>query len=199
MNSEFPWRTWAIITRFFKGVNDNRAMGLRSFLKRFAPKRQQIEKHRHLQVLGYILHEPNIFHLTRRSAAGGVAVGLFLAFIPLPGQMLLAVLLSLLFRVNMPLAIACVWLSNPVTIAPLFFLAHKTGGWLLNAPVKQVQFEPSMGWLAETLAEIWQPLLLGSLTLGTLAALAGYTLIRLLWRLSIVRQWEERKALKNNS
>jgi len=161
------------------------------------PKRHHIQEHRHLRVLGDILHDPNIFHLTRRSAAGGVAVGLFLAFMPLPGQMLLAALLSLLFRVNMPLALVCVWLSNPLTIPPLFFFAHKTGGWLLGEPVQPIQFEPSFGWLAETFSEIWQPLLLGSLTLGALAALTGYALVRLLWRLSLIKQWEERKALKN--
>jgi len=144
-------------------------MGLRPFFKRFMPKRQQIQEYQHLQVLGAILHDPNIFHLTRRSAAGGVAVGLFLAFIPLPGQMLLAVLLALLLRVNMPLAIVCVWLSNPLTIAPLFFFAYKTGGWLLGEPVQNIQFAPSFSWLAETFTDIWQPLLLGSVSLGAAA------------------------------
>ncbi len=173
-------------------------MGLRPFFKRLMPERRHLQQHRQLQVLGDILHDPDIFHLTRRSAAGGVAVGLFLAFIPIPGQMILAALLSLLLRVNMPLALVCVWVSNPLTIPPLFFFTYKFGAWLLNEPAKNIQFEPSLSWLAETFAEIWQPLLLGSLTLGGLAGLVGYVLVRLLWRLAIVRKWEERKALQRD-
>lgn len=173
-------------------------MGLRPFFKRFMPERHHIQQHKHLQVLGDILHDPNIFHLTRRSAAGGVAVGLFLAFMPFPGQMIVAALLSLLFRFNMPLAIVCVWLSNPITIPPLFFFAYKIGGIMLGEPAMELQIEFSFGWLAEVFIEIWQPLLLGCLTLGSLAALCGYLIVTLLWRMAIVRKWEERKIAKQS-
>ncbi len=174
-------------------------MGLRRFFQRILPEHREFREHKQLQILGDILHDPNIFHLTRRSAAGGVAVGLFLAFIPIPGQMLVAALVAIFFRVNLPLAVIFVWVSNPVTIPPLFFLAYKTGNKFLDMPPIQLEFEFSFVWFSEIALDIWQPLLLGCITLGTLAAITGYIAIRLLWRLAIVRKWEERKNNKNNN
>lgn len=168
-------------------------MGLRPYLKRIMPERRHIQGHKHLQIFGDILHDPNVFHLTRRSAAGAAAVGLFLAFMPVPGQMVLAALAAILFRINLPLSVVFVWISNPITIPPMFFLAYKTGSFLLNEPARNIQFELSFGWLSEIFSEIWQPLLLGCFSLGTLSAIVGYISIRLLWRLAIISKWEERK------
>ncbi len=172
-------------------------MGLRSSFKRVLPAHHEIRGHKHLQVLGDILHDPNIFHLTRRSAAGGVATGLFVAFMPIPGQMLIAAIVAIYFRVNLPLAVIFVWVSNPITIPPLFFLAYKTGATILNEPARQIAFEFSFEWLGTVGIDIWQALLLGSLTFGTLAAVTGYIIIRLLWRLAIIRKWEVRKLSKS--
>ncbi|MFQ5659872.1 MAG: DUF2062 domain-containing protein [Gammaproteobacteria bacterium] len=168
-------------------------MGLRSFFKHVLPEHHEIRRYKNLQILGDILHDPNIFHLTRHSAAGGVATGLFFAFMPIPGQMLAAAIVAVFFRVNLPLAVILVWVSNPITIPPLFFLAYKTGAMLLNEPTRHIAFEFSFNWFGEKLSEIWQPLLLGCLTYGTIAAVTGYTMVKLLWRLAIVRKWEERK------
>jgi len=174
-------------------------MGLRSFFKRVLPPHHEIREHKRLQVLGDILHDPNIFHLTRYSAAGGVATGLFVAFMPIPGQMLIAAIIAIFFRVNLPLAVIFVWVSNPITIPPLFFLAYKTGATILNEPAKQIAFEFSFEWLGTVGIDIWQALLLGCLTFGTLAAITGYIIIRLLWRLAILRKWEERKLSKSQN
>ena len=168
-------------------------MGLRAFLKRVLPTRQHFQEHKHFQVLGDILHDPNIFHLTRYSAAGGVAVGLFLAFIPVPGQMLIAAVVAVLLRVNLPLSVALVWISNPVTIPPLMYIAYKIGAFMLQHPHVKFHFEFTLQWFEQTFAEIWQPLLLGCLTLGIVSSLCGYLVVRLLWRLTIIRKWEERK------
>lgn len=169
-------------------------MGLRGFFKRILPPHHEFREHRQLQVLGEILHDPNIFHLTRRSTAGGVAIGLFFAFLPFPGQMLVAALAAIYFRVNLPLAVVLVWVTNPITIPPIFFLAYKTGTLILNEPVRQIAFEFSLHWLREKLVDIWQPLLLGCLIFSTLASITGYTTIRLLWRLAVVRKREERRT-----
>jgi uncharacterized protein (DUF2062 family) len=52
-------------------------MSLRSFFKRLLPEPHRIRDHRHLRHFGDLLHDPNIWHLNRRSAAGGIAIGLF--------------------------------------------------------------------------------------------------------------------------
>jgi len=174
-------------------------MGLRRFFKRVLPEHHELQQHQQLGLLGDILHDPNIFHLNRHSAAGGAAIGLFLAFVPIPGQMLIAALTAIYFRVNLPLAVVFVWLSNPITIPPLFFLCYKTGALMLQKTPKQLDFDFSLEWFSEKIVDIWDELLLGSLTLGGLSALTGYFAIKLLWRLATIRKWEERKEKKRLS
>lgn len=168
-------------------------MRLKAFFQRVLPPRHHIQGHRQLRFLGTILHDPNIFHLTRRSAAGGVATGLFVAFLPIPGQMIVSALAAILFRVNLPLAVVLVWLTNPVTMPPIFFLAYETGAKILNRTPHHVQFEPTLRWLETTFTQIWPSLLLGCFVLGTVSAVIGYVAIRVIWRAGVVKKWEERK------
>lgn len=169
---------------------------MRRFFKRILPERRTIQGHRHLRFLGRIIHDPGIFHLTRHSTAGGVATGLFYAFIPIPGQMILAGLTAIWFRVNLPLAVILVWITNPVTIPPILYAGYKTGSWILGRPYKPIDFNLSWQWLGEQFLEIWPSLVTGCLILGALAGISGYAAMRLVWRLHVVRQWEARKQKK---
>lgn len=169
---------------------------MRSFLKKYLPEHAHFREHRYLRHFGELLHDPNIWHLTRRSSAGGVATGLFCAFIPLPIHMIVAAALSILFRVNLPLAVLFTWITNPLTFAPLFIFAYELGAVILARPPRQLDVDFSLQWLTEKLVLIWEPLLLGCFILATLSALTGYIIIRLLWRLSAVRKWEERRRRK---
>ena len=166
---------------------------MRSFFKRHLPERHKVQEHRVLRYFGSLLHDPNIWHLTRRSSAGGVATGLFCSFIPLPVHMIVASALSILFRVNLPLAVLFTWVTNPLTIAPIFIFAYELGTKILNRSPRHINFDFSFHWLAQKLIIIWEPLLLGCFILATLSALTGYFSVRLLWRLSSIRKWEERK------
>ena len=168
-------------------------MGLRTILKRYLPERHTFQDHRNLRFFGRLLHDPDIWHITRRSTAGGVAVGLFCAFIPVPIQMVIAAGVAILLRVNLALAVIFAWLSNPITIAPMFIFAYKIGTWLLNVPTQQVMFDFSLQWFTDTFIFIWKPLLLGCFILGSLSAATGYIAFNLLWRLALVRKWEARR------
>ena len=151
-------------------------MSLRNLLKRVIPHPHTVREHRHLRFLPRdILHDPDIFHLTRRSTAGGVAAGLFAAFIPFPGHTLYAALLAIFFRVNLPLALLGSLVTNPLTIPPLFYLAYRIGATLLGIPPHRVGFELSPSWFRNEFIEIWEPLVLGSLLCGAVAALTGPT------------------------
>ncbi|NKB37155.1 MAG: DUF2062 domain-containing protein [Gammaproteobacteria bacterium] len=171
-------------------------MGLRGFFKGLLPEHHEFRQHRQLGKLGSILHDPNIFHLNRHSAAGGIAIGLFLAFMPVPGQTFLAALLAIYFHVNLPLAVMFVFVSNPLTIPPLFYICYRTGAFILQKQPRKLNFELSLDWFSGVIYEIWDALLLGCLLLGTLSAVIGYVTIRLVWRIAIVRKWEERKEKK---
>lgn len=144
-------------------------------------------------MFGSLLNEPNLWHLNRRSAAGAFAVGLFCAFVPIPFQMVLAATLAILFRVNLPISVALVWITNPLTMAPIFYFAYRMGAWLLGQPVQAELTLPTMEQFWNGLNSIWGPLLLGSFILSSVSAICGYLLIRGLWRLYVVRQWRNKR------
>ena len=92
----------------------------RKFLRRFLPAAHQIRREGTLKVFGALLHNPNLWHLNRNSVAGAVSVGLFIAFVPAPGQMVLAAAAAIAVGRNLPIAVLMVWVSNPLTMPPLF-------------------------------------------------------------------------------
>lgn len=174
-------------------------MSPKTILKRYLPEPHHIRNHQHLRHFGDLLHDPNLWHLNRWSSAGGVATGLFCAFIPLPIHMFVAAALAILLRVNLPLAVIFTWITNPLTFAPIFIFAYKFGAVLLRLPAQDIAFELSFAWIEEKFIHIWEPLLLGCLILGTASAVTGYIGIRLLWRWVLVRKWEERKRKHSES
>ncbi len=170
----------------------------RKFIKRFMPDHKKIRDHRHLKFLGTLLHDPNILHLNRHSVAGAFSVGLFIAFVPVPFQMVLAAIGAIVVRVNLPISITLVWITNPFTMPPLFYFAYKVGTWLLDTPIQDVEFQLSIEWLMTGLVAIWQPFLLGCFVCGTSFALLGNLSIRLLWRIQVGRNWRKRRLRKPN-
>jgi len=165
-------------------------------IKRFTPDHEAIKNHKHLRMFGNLLHDPNLWHMNRRSVSGAFAVGLFWAFVPMPFQMVGAAATAIATRVNLPISVALVWITNPITIPPMFYSTYLVGTWLLNEPSKEFQFELSIEWLTESLAGIWQPLLVGSLLCGVIASILGYIFIRGLWRWNIVSNIRKRKLRK---
>jgi uncharacterized protein (DUF2062 family) len=165
----------------------------KKLIKRFTPDHTKIRDHKHLRFFGTLLHDPNLWHMNRRSASGAFAVGLFMAFVPVPFQMLLAAGGAILFRVNLPISVALVWITNPLTMGPMFYAAYRLGAWLLGSS-GAFHFEPSYEWLVTELGAIWEPFLLGCFVAGSLSSLLGYMTIRGLWRLHLVRHYKERKA-----
>ncbi len=169
----------------------------RKFLKRIMPDHQTMSEHPYLQKFGQRITEPKLWHLNRRSVSLGLALGLFIGFMPILGQIVLAAGLAILFRVNLPVAVMAVWISNPLTIAPIYFFTYKVGAWVLNIPVGHYAFEVSWQWFSNEFLMIWKPLLLGCVICGTIAAGLGILLVRLIWRLVVVRSWIERKKRSN--
>ncbi len=168
----------------------------KKFIQRFIPTPETIARHPSLRWLGDHLHDPNIWHLNRQSVSLAALIGLFCAFIPLPTQMVFAAMLALWLRANLPVAITLVWLTNPVTIPPVFFVTYKVGAWMLNIKPRPIQFEASWEWFSASFATVWQPLVLGSLCCGVLAGILGYVAVLWIWRWNVISRWEERKKMR---
>jgi uncharacterized protein len=180
------------------------------FFKRILPHPAQLKSHPRLQFLGKLLDEPNLWHLNRRSLAGGMAVGLFVAFMPLPLQMLWAAILAVFFRVNIPLSISLVWITNPLTIPPMFYAAYWIGNEILSlfgfmeAQATQQAIDMlQQGWdwsdteyLLHKLKYVWKPLILGLLILGAAFSAIGYYGVHFIWRRNVMRSWDKRRKLR---
>ncbi len=166
------------------------------FIRRYLPDSHKIRDHKQLRWLGKILEDPNLLHLNRYSVSGAVSVGLFVAILPAPFQMIIAALLALLFRVNLIVSIVLVWISNPLTMGPIFYFTYLVGAWILQTPAQDLEFEFTMQWFMDEIGLIWQPLVLGSLVAGVICAILGNIIVRLAWRMHVIRNWKARKARK---
>lgn len=166
----------------------------RHFFKQHAPDHQVIRDHKHMKLFGDLLRDPNLWHFNRRSVSGAFATGLFWAMIPVPLQMICAAASAIVLRVNLPISVVLVWITNPLTIPPIFYFNYKLGNWMLGGIYQCDEFEVSLEWIMESIREIWQPLFLGSITMGIILALLGYLGIRLFWRLHVIHHFKKRKA-----
>ncbi|MDO8988102.1 MAG: DUF2062 domain-containing protein [Sideroxyarcus sp.] len=172
---------------------------MRRFFRKYLPDHESIRRQRWLQPVQHWLKHPNLWHLHRRSVAGGVAIGLFCGLVPGPLQMISAVLLAVLFRVNLPVAAVTTLYTNPFTIVPLYLLAYEIGVRVIGASnAAAVQAFPEIHW-TEGFAEVWawmvalgKPLLIGLPLLGVVLAICGYICVRVAWRLLVVWKWHRR-------
>ncbi len=169
----------------------------RRLLKQHLPDPKVICDHKHLQIFGNCLKDPNLWHLNRRSVSGAFAAGLFWAMIPIPFQMIAAAATAILARVNLPISVVLVWLTNPLTMPPIFYCNYVVGTWLLprHEPIRDMEL--TLEWFAHSMGEIWQPLYLGSVVVGLVLAAIGYGIMRLYWRWHVVRQYRRRQQGRN--
>jgi uncharacterized protein (DUF2062 family) len=162
-------------------------------LRSLIPTPARIREIKSLRILGEWVYASNLWHLNRYSASMAFFVGLFVAFVPIPSQMVLAAVLAVLLRCNLPLSVALVWVTNPVTMPAIFFMAYKVGALIIDVPVQDIEFELSVHWFTHQLTLIWRPFLLGCLICGLFCGSVGYFSVSMAWRYRVVRHWKERK------
>lgn len=170
----------------------------RHLIKRYMPDPNTIREHKSLRFFGRLLHDPNLWHLNRRSVARAMGVGLFAALMPIPLQMLLAALLVIWVRGNLPIGVSLVWLTNPLTMPPVFYCTYKIGALLMGLPPRHLPDEMSWEWISGQLTTMWQPFLLGSVVAGVVLGVMGYCLTMGYWRWWVGRQWRLRREKREN-
>ena len=177
----------------------------RKYFRKFLPSHETIRQNRYVACFGPRLQHHNLWHLHRRSVAGGVAIGMFAGLIPgsNPVQFLAASVLAIAFRVNLPIAVAVTLYSNPFTIVPLYYTAFKLGQLVLlradtEVPSIAAAFEGKgfREWIPtamEWLAGVGYPLLVGLPLLAALLAVTGYMLVDWAWRTHVKFEWRRRQ------
>ncbi|MDH3434844.1 MAG: DUF2062 domain-containing protein [Gammaproteobacteria bacterium] len=134
-----------------------------------------------------MLHDHRLWGIRRKNVVPALSLGLFISFLPFPGHFIFAALAALALRINVPVAALATFVVNPLTVGPLFYFAYRVGAVLLRIEPGPFYVELSVDWLTNVFISVWQPLLLGCVLLGSIAALIGYVVLDGIWRYSIHR------------
>jgi uncharacterized protein len=165
----------------------------RRFFKPLSRQRHRLKSHWFMRPFRLLLEHPVYWSLNRRSVTRAFALGLFVAFVPAPVQVVLGASTALLLRLNVPAAVAGTFITNPLTAAPIYVAAYLLGCQLLGITAHPIHIEMSWVWLTTALLPIWKPLLLGCVVLGAGTALIGYLLLGGLWHVTLVLKYHSRK------
>jgi uncharacterized protein len=118
------------------------------------------------------LSRSGCFRFQREPVARGIAVGLLVGLTPTVGfQTSLMLLGCLLVGGNFPAAFSVSWVSNPLTLPPLYWLFHEIGDQLFGGWLSTVI--KGTGWVDEALIDLLGTAL-GSLVLAIPVAVVGY-------------------------
>jgi uncharacterized protein len=116
----------------------------------------------------------------RDTVATGLAIGFFFAMMPpMIPQTLLAAIIAMRVRVNVPFAMAGCFVTNPLTNVPIWIAQIRFGQWLidtLSLPVphflaKAQMTMPGVGTMSVS------NFIVGFVTMGVLLALVAYPLV----------------------
>jgi uncharacterized protein (DUF2062 family) len=143
-----------------------------------------------------MLAHPTFFSVSRRSVAGAIWIGVFIALIPLPGQTLIALLAAMALRVNLPVAGITTWITNPITMVPFFYWEYGLGTLILDLPIEDFDIDLSLHWVTSGFLNIWKPLLLGSFIAATIVASLTYVVISVTWRLIVAYRYKRRHTTR---
>ena len=139
---------------------------------------------------------PDLWSFRRGPVARAMVAGLLPATSPLLGlHHVLAVVLAVLLRANVPTAVVLQAANNPLTIPIYYTMAYQVGEVLLGRPanyethiaekIKKLDetdgIRAKLRMLAEELAMVAVPLMVGCTVIGVVVSVAGYGLIYAIW------------------
>ena len=165
----------------------------RKFFHRLLPDVSRVLERSSMGWAKTLARDPNLLHIHRQSISLAVAVGVFCAFLPIPGQTVVAISLCYLLRANLPLGVLAIWISNPLTIPPMFYLTHQLGAFLLGSDPVSLSVQLNWQWFRSLGGDILMPLFLGSILCGIFFAIVSYFSILFLWRWKVIKNWEQRQ------
>lgn len=136
----------------------------------------------------------------RDTVASGLAIGLFFSMVPVVPQSILAAIIAMRARVNVPFAMAACFVSNPVTNVPIWIAQIKLGQWMIDSlslPVPSFlsgahMDMPGVGSLSVS------NFIVGFVAMGVLFALSAYPIVHLFSAL-LPHHLPVRKAKLRNS
>jgi uncharacterized protein (DUF2062 family) len=175
-------------------------------LKRWLPDVKRLGQEPGLsRIQGYVLN-PLLWQFNRKSVARGAAIGLFIAFLPLPLQMWVAAILAIVFIANLPIAIALTWVTNPFTFLPINYFIYKVGQLIIHDGssyhiVSDFKFsgqswQNALQQFFHWLHTVGKSFLVGLPVVAIGGSIIGYTFVQVMWRLVIYWRLCRRKKIK---
>lgn len=174
------------------------------------PDPHALREHRWLRIFAPLFNDPNLLHFNRRSISTGVFCGVFGAFIPLPVQMFIGVILAIILRGNLAVAVGFTWVSNPLTYIPIYYFCFLVGEFIMGSPTdaagNEIQinmealindvFAGDFTDLAQFFITSGAQLMLGCILMGLLSAGISYLLVGYLWRMHVLKSWKVRRLAR---
>src|SRR5690554_6377618 len=128
-----------------------------SFISRHLFNPEKIRRHKSLRFLGDTINAPNMWYRNRHYVARAIAIGLFVAMIPMPMEMLAAALLAIPLQANLPISVGLVWVTNPITTPPVLYANYKLGARPLDTTAMYLLDIITFSWILEITTSHWQP------------------------------------------
>jgi len=128
---------------------------------------------------------PEFLSTNRKMVSRAVLLGLFIAFIPMPMQMAAVLALMPFVRFNVPIGLAMCWMSNPLTMPPMYYMEYLTGSFFLGTKVEPV--EMTLEWFSANIDNIFIPLYTGTLFYSVFGSLTAYWLVNHFWKSSVYK------------
>lgn len=149
-----------------------------------------------------MLHHPMLWHVGRKSIALGAATGVFFGLLLPVGQIPVAVFAAIALRANVPMALVSTFITNPLTYAPIYYLAYSIGALLTGTEhaAQLASMEMDAGSAVTLLPRLWsdqllafgRPLFTGLVALACSVALLCYLTISGFWHVLTYRTWRKR-------
>jgi uncharacterized protein len=169
---------------------------MRRWAAKKLPTKEGLLASRWLRPFAHRLTHPILWRFNRWSVSRGVALGFFAGLLLPFGQTPVAAFLALTARANLIVAAVATFITNPITNAPIFYGAYKTGQALLRTD-PDAAYDPTASTVVNAIAWIARvsgPTALGLLIFAVVGGLVGYYGAQLGWRLWVGRRWLRRRA-----
>jgi uncharacterized protein (DUF2062 family) len=110
----------------------------------------------------------------------------------MPMQMAAVLATTPFIRFNVPIAISMVWLSNPVTMPPMYYMEYLTGNFLLQREGIQ-DIELTLEWFQNNIGDIFVPLYVGTAFYSIVVSGLIYLGLNWLWIHSVKKEKREKE------
>ena len=142
------------------------------------PRRSNVHRYPVLKWFSQTAYERSyLWSFRRTEISSALFWGIWISMLPIVGvQMIVVFFVSLLVRANLPLIVALQWISNPLTMGPIYFADYKIGLSVLNLLgvdyKKNKLLSPEYNWSEFSFSDLlrlidtFPPMMVGGSVLG---------------------------------